>query len=436
MKNTTQLKKQFNSRSVFLLIFVATVTLTLIWAVTGTSQISQAQPSLNISVTNSTVPVVSSQSTPTATQEVSTAAPSPEMLIESHPTGTPPSQGVVITVTAQTEAADWPSELDEPNHFNVSDIHTGTYQRDNYADAMQFDLSTIAPGSVIDYAAIEIKGLDDQHLNPDSEWQINLLNTTVDGCWFDLTPEALQPAPGDVTVPLNENTAQLVPGELSRFTFSDEARQNLQNCLGNGSISLRIDGSNSTEGNPLTRHNEFDQQTVLTLITLPPVETEEENQAPPTSVYTIVTSTPTPHNIVTAAAVAAEATHLASEFGTATPVPDNWVTPIVINPQPTPANTATALFRHQEATAAAFLYGPATATPYNVWTATPEPTAVEVSFVEEPTPTPTLPPTQTPVYIPVAGQVATPWVPPPPTATPIPLNIPEEIIGKIAFFSN
>ncbi len=137
-----------------------------------------------------------------------------------------------------------------------------------------------------------------------------------------------------------------------------------------------------------------------------PSPTSSPNLAP-----ILVTRTPTPENIVTVAAQAGTATAIATAVGTYTPVPRNWVVPVVVTPQParsTPANAATAVFQVAMATAEAFL---GTTTPLNVWTATP-----------------------TPYIMPVVGEVATPWVQP--TPTPAPQPIPRALIGKIAFLSN
>jgi hypothetical protein len=87
------------------------------------------------------------------------------------------------------------------------------------------------------------------------------------------------------------------------------------------------------------------------------------------------------------------------------------VTPFVVTPQPTPANTATAAYQEAVATAETFLFGPATPTPVNMWTATPRP-----------------------IFIPLDGEIATPWATFTPTATPHP--VPAMLVGKIAFLSN
>ena len=151
-------------------------------------------------------------------------------------------------------------------------------------------------------------------------------------------------------------------------------------------------------------------------IATPIIPTATSTRIPsPTSItLVVITETPTPQNIITVAAQAAKATAVATAIGTYTPMPWNWVVPIVITPEPAtavPANAATAAFQVAVATAAAFVNGTPTPVPINVWTATP-----------------------TPFMWPVIGEVATPWVPPSPTPTSLP--IPQELVGKILFLSN
>lgn len=129
----------------------------------------------------------------------------------------------------------------------------------------------------------------------------------------------------------------------------------------------------------------------------------------------LVTATPTPKNIITVAAQAATATAVATQIGTYTPVPFNWVVPeIIIAPSatPVPANAATARYQAAEATARAFINGTPTPLPPYVWTATPTPFMRPV----------------------IAGDVATPYIPPTPTATPLP--VPRALVGKIVFLSD
>jgi hypothetical protein len=98
---------------------------------------------------------------------------------------------------------------------------------------------------------------------------------------------------------------------------------------------------------------------------------------------------------------------------THTPLPPNWVTPIIMVPTAIPENQATAVWLVEVAAAQAIVYGTPTATPPNVWTATPTPTATATPlFLREDQLTPT------------------------PTMTATPGAIPDFLRGKIFFYSN
>jgi hypothetical protein len=80
----------------------------------------------------------------------------------------------------------------------------------------------------------------------------------------------------------------------------------------------------------------------------------------------VVVETPIPANEATVTAQAEYATAVALTTGTFTPVPTQYVTPIVILPSPPAANVATAVARIAEATATAQAGGPTfTPLPYN-----------------------------------------------------------------------
>lgn len=121
--------------------------------------------------------------------------------------------------------------------------------------------------------------------------------------------------------------------------------------------------------------------------------------------WTIITSTPTPATIATAAAISLRLTAQAAQFGPATPLPPHWVTPIIVTSTPTPANPATI-----EALAAiALTTGTPLPLPPNVWTATPTPV-----LATDPLPTST-------------GT---------PTSTATPDRLPAQLLGHILFRSD
>ncbi len=198
--------------------------------------------------------------------------------------------------------------------------------------------------------------------------------------------------------PQFEDTPSVVP---PRLTPTDQATADYLDVLATADAFIKGVATAAPPGS----------QTATSII---PAATGTPTPSPASITLVIVTATPTPMNILTAAAQASAATAVATAIGTYTPMPRNWVVPIVVTPEPAtpiPANAATATFQAAVATASALVYGTPTPRPANVWTATP-----------------------TPFMRPVIGEVATPWVPPSPTPTPIP--IPQELVGKIIFQSN
>ncbi len=105
--------------------------------------------------------------------------------------------------------------------------------------------------------------------------------------------------------------------------------------------------------------------------------------ATPSPTYFVITSVPTPGNGATAVAWLEEAAARAQRGGTPTPLPRNWVTPIVVTSTPTPANDATA-DRLTVVAYLASLTGTPTPTPVNMLTATPSPTYFIITSVPTP----------------------------------------------------
>lgn len=126
----------------------------------------------------------------------------------------------------------------------------------------------------------------------------------------------------------------------------------------------------------------------------------------PTPTYVIITSTPTAESIETAVAQALAVTSQAVRYGTVTPIPENWVTPVVVTVTPTPENTATVNY-HQ---AVALTTGTPTPIPGNVQTATPTPVMIAADPLAVPT------------------ETATP--------SPTPQVVPNSLLGKVIFLSD
>lgn len=144
-------------------------------------------------------------------------------------------------------------------------------------------------------------------------------------------------------------------------------------------------------------------------ITATPIPTETPTPVPTPVQYVLITSTPTPSSIFAAATLSAKSTALAQQYGTSTPLPENWATPVVVTSTPTPVNAATAQALSAESTAVAFTTGTPNPTPNNVVTATPTPVYEAVALIMTPT-----------------------------SAAPntIQRSIPAELVGKVLFKSN
>lgn len=428
--------------------------------------------------------------------------------------------GVELSLTPAPEAMGWVTSQNGSSYSNVPNIHAGRLNGHTYYGFLQFDLSSVPNGSKVSYANLSLTGLDSQYLAEDGQWQLQLLLTDGNRSWENPSYQAVHQAKTDISIFPPLSAKDLASGAVNTFTFGPEQISVLQKHLENSQLQFRIAGPDTDADNRFTWDSGYRNKAVLesiptlNLVVVPPPKPD----------YVIVTSTPLPENIITVAAQAATATDIATVVGTFTPVPDFWVTPVIVNPLPTPANTATAEHLQAVATAGVFLFGTPTPTPENVWTVTPTPTptpvvvtptgtpapptltatpmvvtstpnpenivtvaaiAVQATHVAKTvgtytpvpanwitpvivTPTPahpapgnaataifreqlataeaflydrnTLAPinvwtaTPTPVLVPVVGQVATPWAAFTPTPTPIP--VPAQLVGKIAFLSN
>ncbi|MCO6451481.1 MAG: PD40 domain-containing protein [Caldilineales bacterium] len=412
------------------LFVVAAISLTLIFSSCNKPTDPQAAPAsttVALRVQTPSQPAISTApavETPAAsvTPFSPTPAPSPTLALP---------DGLHVTVAPAEDAVGWATSLNGENHFGFPNIHAGIYQGQLYQGAIQFDLSDFPKGTKIAWAAVELVAQDAARLRPGGTWRLELLDSEIDADWPFLSFEKLNQAASDLTVGTEQRSEDLEAAKTNRFIFDVSDLAVLEQHLADGFASFRLAGPNTGGDNLFTwdsgyrNGNATENRPLLRMVILPP----------PTPEFVIVTSTPTPENIVTVAAQAATATAIAKTIGTFTPSPSNWVTPIVVTPQPTPANAATVDYRLAEATAAAFLYGTPTPTPFNLWTATP---TIESSiqhdtgFADAEKALPTY--TPTPIYIPLKGNVATPWVKA--TPTPAPPSMPSELIGKIAFLSN
>jgi len=362
----------------------------------------------------------------TTAMPVRLATPGPGF-VDATATPTPYPGGTLYRLAPEARAAGWvASDEGAGNHLGDSYLYSGVFDGVVYHGIVQFDLSAVARGAKIHMGVLELTGLDGLRLADGGVWEVRILEAVGDVEWAGVTYQAIHGAAVGWTLSPALGSAELVVGETNSFVLPAETLRDLEQRLVDGqtALSIRLDGP-LTGGNnvfawdtgygPATRGNA--PRLVLSVGPAPEVPV-----ATATPRYLVVTSTPTPGNVLTAAAMVQTATASARSTGqteagpvvywTATPV-------IVVTSIPAPANQATADYLSAVATAVAMTTGTFTPTPLNLVTATPA-----GGMPGTPTPSATLP-----------ASTGTPVWTPQPTVTPAP-TLPSGLQGKILFFSD
>jgi hypothetical protein len=314
--------------------------------------------------------------------EATAPPPTPMLILADLPGLTPPPDGQVYNLIPAKDAVGWVSEGDErPNHFGDYNIYSGIFDGQRHLGAIQFDLSPIPPGAPVEYADLTLVGLSSKWLGSEGLWAVQFLESWLDEKWSERSFADLVLAEG-ISTELEPalTVGDLDAGRANVFVLGPQALQALEERILSGKVSFRIDGPASGADSLFSWDSGYGAGSlgwapVLRVVAGP---APDRPPATPTLQYVIVTSTPTPANIVTVAAMAATATIQATTIGTPTPLPPNWVTPAIVVPTHTPANAATAEWHAAESTAQVSLYGTATPWPPNAWTATP-PAVIEAS---------------------------------------------------------
>jgi len=404
------------------LLVIGAAFVVLFWLQFGTPSLrpSEEVPATPVPIRTATLtPFPASTRTPTATETVlptSTPRPTPTLL--------PPEGGIIYALKPNVNRVGWVVSGEEGNHFGEAYLYAGVLGGRVYHGAFQFDVSFITPGSSIHYAAVELTGLDDRRLGQDGNWSLQVLGTEIDAEWPLHGFEQIAQAPVAFTLSPTLNRADLSREKTYVFVLDSGQRAELEARIARGVVSFRLDGPSAGDDNLFSWDSGYGTGSlgrgpILRLAVAPPpmpVTPEGEEVAglgTPTPTYVFITSVPTPENILTVVADALTATAWATTVGTPTPLPPNWVTPIIVTSTPTPENEATATTWAMMATAQAFLTGTPTPTPGNVWTATPTPTYVVIT--PEPTP-------GNVVTAAAKALTATAWATTTGTPTPLPPN--------------
>ncbi|MCB0164411.1 MAG: PD40 domain-containing protein [Anaerolineae bacterium] len=357
-------------------------------------------------VTNLDQPVITLK-TPTATStptvatnaETNPASGTSVFLATATSTTTPEPGNQIYNLSPDSISIGWVSSGEERgNNFGDSSLYAGKFEGKIYNGAFQFDLSSIPRGAPIYKASIQMTGLRDDRLgrkldqpNGAAAWSLRLLAPEIDEDWNRHNYQTL--ANADVLQTLSPilgekdlNTGQVNTFELSSAQIAILKQRLVDNE--NPTVSFRIDGPIVGEDSLFAWDTGYGPESEGNKVILS-VEAGEPPATPPPYKYVLITSTPTPENIATAAVIALQITGEATDFGTATPLPANFVTPtpipdyLIIVPTTTPENLATAGIMAQFATAEVVVNGTPTPIPTNAVTATPIPTETST-----PVPTP------------------------------------------------
>lgn len=297
---------------------------------------------------------------------------------------TPPPDATLLTFSPNSERTGWVGSKELGPHWRDRNLHSGSFQGQTLVGVVQFDLTTLAPGSKILYAALELTGRNAKNLGTSGQWNFSLIRSGTGPEWADPTYDTVTQAAPLATLPTPIPVANLAVGQTNRFVLDSSQLKVLENQLEQGTITFRLDGPDEPKDNLFT----WDAgpgigEPTLYVIVVP-------------ASFVVITATPTPADLFAAATLVARQTEQVRQYGTPTPFPRSVATAtpgatgvVVVTAVPTAVNLATAIARSSYATAVAATTGTFTPTPPNMVTTTPTPQFIQVTqFTPAPTPLP------------------------------------------------
>lgn len=353
---------------------------------------------------------------PTATVQVaiaSTRAPSPTttLLPTDAPTQaanpavtsapliipTPPPDGLQISLLPDGNLSGWVTDGTANVNYADTSLLAGKSEGKSYTSILQFNLRNLPANTQVLFAVLEMTGRDSSKLSSAGEWQVEFVESPIGTDWSAATPEQIISAKS-LGVIGALNAADLGNGQLNRIFFDSTQMQMLSQQFKNGNVVLRIRGPEG-EGNNLFAWDSGVGGSALNAPTLHLVAVPGN--------YVVITNTPPPRNVLTAAVYVVRGTDAAKRNGTPTPFPPGVATATpggeqVEIPVETaiPQNDATAIARAQLATAIARTTGTYTPTPKGAVLIFPTFTPVVISPNELATATP-IPPDANLLEIPI-----------------------------------
>ena len=296
---------------------------------------------------------------------------------------TPVPGGQIYDLSPTAADIGWVSSGEDwGNHFGDSFLYAGVFKGQIYQSAFQFDLSQVPRGAPIYDASIQLTGLRADRLGQDGIWMLRFLDSETDQDWRRHNYQTIFNAPILETLSPMLRSQDLIAEKSYTFELSATQLRTLESRIltdEKPKASFRLEGPLVGPDNLFAWDTGYGSQSqgnkVILFLNVGP-----EPATPPAYDYIVVTSTPTPEHVLTAAAISLQMTADATRIGTATLVPLNMATAtpipdsLIFIPTPSPENTATSEAQNAIATAEALTTGTPTPMPTNAVTATPSPT--------------------------------------------------------------
>jgi hypothetical protein len=328
-----------------------------------TSPTAQPQPS----ATTTLLPTAA----PTSLPPVPTSAP---LIIP-----TPPLDGQQKSLVSNSRVTGWFSLAEPLPHYGDDNLHAGILEGQSLSSVLQFPLDNLPTDTQVLFAAIELTGRAQTHLGTSGTWQLELIENSLETDWLNATPEQLAAAKSLGTIGAPLDASELGAGRLNRFILTETELDLLEQQFKNGNAVFRLRGPEGSSENLFTWESGA-TGSALNAPTLHLVYTPGK--------YVIVTLTPAPQNVLTAAAYVVRGTDQAKRNGTPTRFPPGVATATpgggivtVAAETAIPGNVETAVARTRIADAVARTTGTFTPIPQTVIIIFP--TLTPVVFTED-----------------------------------------------------
>lgn len=222
---------------------------------------------------------------------------------------TPPSDGEQISLLPNGNLSGWVSEGNPNVNYADPNLVAGTSEGKAYTGILQFNLRNLPTDTRLLFAVLELTGRDDTKLGATGEWQFEVIENPIGTDWSTATPEQITSAKSLGVIGTLQANA-LGNGVLNRIFFDEAQMQLLAQQFKSGNLVLRIRGPRADGDNLFAWESGVGGSAVnaptLHLVAVP-------------GHYVIITNTPPPRNVLTAAAYVVRGTDAAKRNGTPTP---------------------------------------------------------------------------------------------------------------------